>query len=417
MTTTQHSEKPNRRSVRILHTSDWQIGMKRRFLPDEAQNRFDEARLDAVEQIFDLARERDCDAVVVAGDVFDDNTLYSKTWARITDVLRNASVPTYLLPGNHDPFNAGSIFRKPEFVELAPSNGGNVIVLQDSEPRQLAPGIEIIGAPLLSKTANEDLVAAAVEGLEPSADGIRIIVGHGATEGFGSDGADVIDVAHLSDLARRRVVDYVALGDTHSSAVLDDGPADRGVVRYSGSPEVTDFLEPDGGGESRSGYALIVDIEIDPNHSDQPAQVAVEEVKVGRWKFLAKEASVYSQEDLNEFIADLEAIDDRRSTVIKYSLSGTLDPIVFSRYEMAIEQLKDRFAALYERERLMDLHLSPDFDSLREHLQLRGYPANAMESLLDRVQYAPEDSEEAKDITNALLLLIQFASNIDNQEA
>ena len=47
-------------SVRFLHTSDWQIGMGRRFLGEDNQRLFDEARLAAVEKLFAVAADRQC---------------------------------------------------------------------------------------------------------------------------------------------------------------------------------------------------------------------------------------------------------------------------------------------------------------------------------------------------------------------
>src|SRR5699024_3533205 len=78
-------------SVRFLHPSDWQIGMGRRFLGEDNQRLFDEARLAAVEKLFAVAADRQCEAIVVAGDVFDDNLLAEKTWTRILDEIGRAS--------------------------------------------------------------------------------------------------------------------------------------------------------------------------------------------------------------------------------------------------------------------------------------------------------------------------------------
>ena len=46
-------------TVRILHTSDWQLGMKFAALGDDGQARFREARLAAIERLFEVAKEKD----------------------------------------------------------------------------------------------------------------------------------------------------------------------------------------------------------------------------------------------------------------------------------------------------------------------------------------------------------------------
>jgi hypothetical protein len=66
-------------AVRFLHTSDWQLGMKRVFLEGDAQTLFSEARLDAVRRIGALTRDQDCAFAVVCGDVFESNRLIWKS--------------------------------------------------------------------------------------------------------------------------------------------------------------------------------------------------------------------------------------------------------------------------------------------------------------------------------------------------
>ena len=63
--------------VKFLHSSDFQIGMKRWFLTDtdDAQPRFDAARKQAITALGDVAVAHDCEFVVVAGDIFEHNAV------------------------------------------------------------------------------------------------------------------------------------------------------------------------------------------------------------------------------------------------------------------------------------------------------------------------------------------------------
>ncbi len=388
--------EPRGGKVRILHTSDWQLGMTRKFLGSEEQGRFGEARLAAVEKIFDLAEEHFCDAIVVAGDVFDDNLLDSKTWRRAVDVLKRAPVPTYLLPGNHDPLDASSIFSKSEFTALNRANGGNIEVLRDSAPRELRHGVEIVGAPLLSKKPAEDVVARALEGLQPQERGnVRVLVGHGNTRQWGGgDAMDfaAIDVERAEEACRRRIVDYVALGDTHSALQLGH----EGRVWYSGSPEVTDFLEPHGGGENNSGKALVVDIEPASGDADEASRVGVEEVSVGEWKFLAVEAEVNTRDDVEHFVAELKSIPRPRNTVVKYALRGTLSLETSAALEKELEELAHSFAALYRRESKTDFRTVPDDEELAEFFQGAGFVTDVARELGERAHHDNVASDAIK---------------------
>jgi DNA repair exonuclease SbcCD nuclease subunit len=102
-------------NIRFIHTSDWQLGMTRAFLSEEAGARFSQDRIDAIRTLGQLAAEHSADFIVVAGDVFESNQLSRQTVRRSLDALGQIAVPVYLLPGNHDPLDGSSIFLSAEF--------------------------------------------------------------------------------------------------------------------------------------------------------------------------------------------------------------------------------------------------------------------------------------------------------------
>ena len=108
--------------MKFLHTADWQLGMTRSFLDAEAQARFSAARRDAVAALGRVARETGAEFVVVAGDVFESNQLAPKVVSQSLEAMRAIDVPVYLLPGNHDPLDAASVYRSALFEKECPSN-------------------------------------------------------------------------------------------------------------------------------------------------------------------------------------------------------------------------------------------------------------------------------------------------------
>lgn len=373
----------------FIHTSDLQLGMRRKFLSPEAQSRFDDARLRAVTRLGEIATERGAEFIVVAGDVFEHNSLEPTTLGRALEALRKLPVPVYLLPGNHDPLVADSIFQRTEEIE-------GVTVLADSAPVVVREGVEVVGAPLLTKHASEDLCAKAVRDLAPT-EAVRILVGHGAVEGFGEEEAhSLIDVASLDNAIDQGTIDYVALGDTHSTAALT--ASER--IWYSGAPETTDYFDRTpgvAGGEVDSGNALVVTVDKDTGRAD----VSVEKVAVGTWTFEARFWEVASSEDVAEVIAELKAYPEKDRTVIKFALSGTLGLEDTRTLERELAELEPVFAALYPRERLMSLHLEPD-DEEMENLPLTGFAGDAMRELIGQ---AAGDNATARDAVNLLFRL------------
>ncbi|MDO5076549.1 DNA repair exonuclease [Corynebacterium sp.] len=370
-------------TIKFLHTSDWQLGMTRWFLTSEAQARFEEDRLAAIRRLGEIARDTQCEFIVVAGDVFEQNSVSPRTLGRARDVLASLGVDTYLLPGNHDPLTADSVLRR---VADLP----NVHLLDTDDPVPVRPGVELIGAPLRSKHPTTDLLAAALAPLSPHPPGtIRIAVGHGQAESRG--GGATIDLRCLEDALARRVVDYVALGDTHSSEPV--GSTHK--VWFSGSPETTDFFDHAtvGGGETNSGNALVVSL-------DSDGGIDVEEVPVGQWTFEAVSFDVNATADVDQFFAALDAYPAKSRTVVKYALRGTLGVGDMRYLERGLEQREPIFAGLYERSRLTSLMVAPNEEELLE-LELSGYANNALHELL-----ANDEDETAAD---ALRLLFRLA--------
>ncbi|MGY0887721.1 metallophosphoesterase [Corynebacterium aurimucosum] len=367
-------------AVTFIHTSDFQLGMTRWFLSPAAQSRFDDDREAAVLRLGELATETGAEFIVVAGDVFEHNSLSKTTLLRAKDMFKRLPVPVYLLPGNHDPLVADSIF----FNSFA----DNVHVIADSEPIEVRPGLEIVGAPYLSKRANYDLVRRALEPLEPAEEGaVRIAVGHGQVESRAGEGedsdADTIDLAFVEECLDKGIIDYLALGDTHSTESLGS----TGKVWFSGSPETTAFDDR----ERDSGNALVVTVEGE--------RVDVVKHHVGRWDFRAIDADVNSLEEVEAFLAELDAVPEKIRTAVKYSLRGTVGLSAQARLEQGLAEMEEVFASLKPRKRTMDLHLAPSEEELGE-LSLSGYAADALAELLEDL-----DNPTARDAANLLFRL------------
>lgn len=374
--------------VKFLHTSDWQLGMTRHYLDGEAQGRFSQARLDAVTCMAELADERDCAFVVVAGDVFETNQPDQKTIGRALDALKSFTVPVYLLPGNHDAYDPSSVYRRKDFLNSCPSK---VEMLADREPRRPADGVEVVGAPWTSRRPLVDLVSETCAGLEPDGT-VRVLVGHGAMDevvgSFEEPGSIRLQDIEASVAEGR--ASYVALGDRHSALRVGG----TGRIWYSGAPEPTGYREP------RPGRALVV--ELDERSSGLPR---VEEVRVGRWSYHELVRRVDGDEDLNELISGLDAIGDKAYAIVKVKVEGTLTLSQAARLEEALEEREDVFGALEHPERHKDITVAAGENDVAD-LPLRGYAATARDRLLER---AAGGGDEAKTATDALGLLVRLA--------
>ncbi len=100
-------------ALKLLHTADWHLGRRFPTFDETDGLKLTRARLDAVRRILDLAEQYAVDAVLVAGDVFDEPSPEAVWWQGLLERLNERDWPdrpVFLLPGNHDPLTAKSIW-------------------------------------------------------------------------------------------------------------------------------------------------------------------------------------------------------------------------------------------------------------------------------------------------------------------
>ena len=368
--------------MRFLHTSDWQLGLGRYYLDQDARARYAADRFEAIRRLGEVARREAACCVVVAGDVFDSNRVDRRTVLRGLDAMQEAALPVLLLPANHDPLNAASVYRSAAFRDDKPDN---VHVLDGEAVVEVAPGCQVVGAPWTSKRPLDDLVARRAAELAPAAGTLRVLVAHGAVDTLAPDPDEpaVIRVAAAERALAEGRFHYLALGDRHSATEV----AER--IWYSGSPEATDF------DEERPGRVLLVDL--------AAGGCRVEEVEVGRWRFRRLAFDCSGEGDLERLRQELAGLDDRSRTVLRLTLSGHLPLHAGAELDRLLADAAERFAAVDvagdELARLPD-----ELD--RDALDLGGYAQQAFEELLTESRGEGVESRTAGD---ALSLLYRLA--------
>lgn len=377
--------------MRFLHTADWQLGMTRHFLNGEAQPRYSAARREVVAHLGAVAAEAGAEFVVVCGDVFEHNQLAPRDVSQSLEAMRAIDVPVYLLPGNHDPLDASSVYTSELFVAECPEN---VTVLDRAGVHEVRPGLEIVAAPWRSKAPTSDLVGDQLA--ELPADGVtRIVVGHGGVDVLDPDRdkPSLIRLAAVEDALTRGAVHYVALGDKHSRTEVGA----TGRVWYSGAPEVTNYDDI----EADPGHVLVVDI--DENDPARPVHVRAR--KVGRWQFITLRRAVDSSRDIADLDINLDYLADKERTVVRLALSGSLTVTDKAALDACLDRYARLFGALTVWERHTDIAVIPA-DGEFDDLGIGGFAAAAVDEL---VATARADGEDADDARGALALLLRLA--------
>lgn len=371
--------------VKFIHTSDWQLGMTRHFLSDGAQERYSQARFDAIRTMGRVAKDHNCQFMLVCGDAFESNLVDRKTVARAMEALKEVSIPVFILPGNHDPLNAASVYHSSTFIERKPPQ---VQVIETAAPINIAEGVELVGALWMSKRPVTNPIEDAINALVPANKVTRICMGHGAVDTLTPDiePAGIISVAALERAIGEGKIHFVALGDRHSLTKVGGG--DR--IWYSGTPEATDFRE------TQSGYAHIVEI--------GDGSVTTKSIQIGHWRFIERErVDLNTADDVEALRKSLEEVENKERTVVRINLVGSLSLALNGALQNHLLAAKDVFGAFDVRDgELLVLPNDTDF----ANLGFSGFADGTVQRLRSKIAEGGDDAIVARE---AVMLMLRLA--------
>jgi DNA repair exonuclease SbcCD nuclease subunit len=323
--------------------------------------------------------------MLVCGDAFESNLVDRKTVARAMEALKEVSVPVFILPGNHDPLNAASVYRSSTFIERNPAQ---VQVIETAAPIKITEGLELVGALWMSKRPVANPIEEAINALVPANKVTRICMGHGAVDTLTPDmeSAGIISVAALERAIGEGKIHFVALGDRHSLTKVGGG--DR--IWYSGTPEATDFRE------TQSGYANIVEI------SD--GSVSTKSIQIGHWRFIERErVDLNTADDVEALRKSLEEIENKERTVVRLNLVGSLSLVLNGALQNHLLAAKDVFGAFdFRDDALLVLPDNTDF----ANLGFSGFADGTVQRLRSKIT---EGGDEATVAREALMLMLRLA--------
>ncbi len=357
--------------MKFLHTADWQIGRVYSQFDSGDAAELAAARIDGVRRIAQLAAERQVDAVLVAGDVFDTQTPREKTIVRMFEAMAGYPGPWLLLPGNHDAALSESVWRQALRLGAVPANA--VLCL---EPRRVVElqglggeRFAVLAAPLTQRHTHADLTDWFDQA--ESADGLlRIGLAHGSVAGLLAEDVDSPNPI-APDRAARARLDYLALGDWHGMKQVD------ARTWYSGTHEPERFRG------NAPGHVLIVEI-------DAPgAPPRVEPVAVARFRWRQLVLQIDGEADAEAALEALAGIDAH--TVADVQLSGSCDMATQARVQAALDAAELRAAACTLRQD--GLRLAPTAADLQA-LQADGFVGEALQALKDELDSPQPDTAE-----------------------
>jgi DNA repair exonuclease SbcCD nuclease subunit len=372
--------------LKLLHTADWHLGRVFRSFSEEGALKLSRARLEVLDKILLTADRNAVDAVLCAGDLFDDPNPGTEWWGQVAERLRkyaSGKRPVFLLPGNHDPLTADSVWAKDhKFRSLLPDNVH--VVDRENFEYELANGAVLYAVPCMSRAGQRD----PTESIPNRAGGderIRIGMVHGST----FDAKDwQTNFPIDKDAVLKRGLDYLAIGDTHGFRFI---PANREhpPTIYPGAPEATAF------DEKEPGYVAIV-------FFNRQRVATVRPERVAHWTW--EELTVTTLADLKSLIRRSD-LGDR---VLRLHVHMKVSAPEYDEAELLLEELQGT-PARHARVGVLDLH--------REGLELETSTVDqyctdlpdVLRSAVSRLKIVAEDPARRAVATGALFHLYRLS--------
>ena len=343
--------------MKIIHTADWQIGKQFANIKGDIAAFLREARFEVIKTIVSLANEHKVDAILVAGDVFDANEVSDTTIRKTLNAMQEYNGPWILLPGNHDPALAQSVWTR---MKNLPEKTDNIILALEAEPISVANDkLLILPAPLKLRHEFRDLTEW-YDAFKAPPSAFKVGLAHGSIEGFLPESAEIHNMISYNRTEKAKL-DYLALGDWHGQLKVS------AKAWYAGTPEQDRFQGND------PGKALLVTL----NKNDEDPKV--ESLNTGKYQWHKIQFNLFSTKDIEALSDDFSKFQSAESQVISLSLNGNLSLENHQLLNQLLDSWKAKFAMLEID--VTNLKLSPSEQDLQD-FQSAGLLSNTLEKLL-----------------------------------
>ena len=305
--------------MRLIHTSDWQIGKAYGFADDATREILRNERLEAIGRLGQLAQQHGAATILVAGDIYDVAAPTDRTLRQPVERMRQfPGVTWHVIPGNHDPHTQSGPWDRLSRMGLP----DNVVPHLTPAPADLGDGSAFLVPSVLTRRHAAGDPTKAMDQAATPGGAIRIGLAHGSLTSFGSEPGDTHNLIAF-DRPERAGLAYLALGDWHGAQLMGQRAA------YSGTPEPDGFdLGGRGGGE-----ALLVEI-------DGPrALPAISFLSTGRYAWRREKATLDGDESVALLETRLRGLNADLSHLLVYlQIAGQLSVEGLAAFERDIRE-------------------------------------------------------------------------------
>lgn len=342
--------------IKILHTADLHFDTAFKDLPPSIAEVKNEELKETFLKIINLAKSEQVDAILIAGDLFDNLRISKSTIEFLNNSFKSIeSISIFIAAGNHDPKNPKG------FYELY--NWSKNVKIFNNEIEKvsiLGKNINIYGASFNNNYIKESML----KDFKCNDDSINIMVLHGeiANNEEGNE-YNPITLKNIEDSN----LDYLALGHRHLCAGINK--VGNTHYAYSGCPE--------GRGFDEIGDKGVIIGEICKGHVD------LKFVPLCKRKYEIKDINISLVESYAEIKAKiLESISekDRKRNYYKIKLQGEINEDFIIDKDILIQYIEQDFYFVKIED---NTTLKIDLENISKEYSLKGLYTKEILEIMD----------------------------------
>ena len=351
--------------LKIFHTGDIHLGMQFSSYPPSVGVKLKEARIEVLSRIVELANEEDCDLIVVAGDLFNNNKVERKLISKAVNIFdRFKGKAVLFLPGNHD-YDIGQDNVWRTFERKATKR---MVLLNEFRTYDLSEhglDLTVYPAPCDSRHSASNNLDWIKNFNDEAKNNFSIGIAHGALEGISPDLTDQYFKMSRAELLAIEM-DLWLLGHSHIQYPEEDKAVNKKIFN-SGTPE------PDGLDCKHEGFAWIINLNADK-------AISAKKIKTGKFRFFDLKKNINNKKDLKALKKDLLA-DRPQNKVVRLNLSGGIEESVYNDKNNLYNDLKLELAYLAIEDE--NLYIKLNHDQIEAKFTKGSFPYQFLQRLED----------------------------------
>lgn len=359
------------KKVKILHCSDIHFDTPFKELPKEIGTMRRAELRESFSKIINRGIDEKVDLVLLAGDLFDNDTIEKSTLTFIKDQidkLKKHNIRVFISAGNHDPYNKKSFYN---MVNL----GENIHIFKDEIERIEIPELNTVvyGASFKEKYIKESNLKDFTP-KEEDKDLVKIMVLHGD---LGNNETGEYNPLLFKEIEESKM-DYIALGHIHKfSGIKRIGNT---YYAYSGCPEGRGFDEEGDKGIILGEVSLgVVDLDF---------------IKTNKREYFLKEIDISNcktKEEVIDKILNTISKESREKNLFKIILKGNIEESFKIDSDLIENLIRDKF---FYCKIVNSTRMKIDIDEMSNEYSIKGIFCSLIKDALE----SNEEDEEILDI-------------------